>query len=70
MSDPLYTPKQRAEVLRRNIFSLPRWMRRVFEAKEHTNEGEEARRRRQIESGFLGAAGRGTTKIGGEDVEL
>ena len=66
MSDPLYTPKQRLEVLRRNIFSLPRWMRRAVKPREHTNENEEGRRRRQIENGVLGDENRGITKIGGE----
>ena len=63
MSDPLYTPEQREEVKRRNRWSLPRWMRRAFAPKVHTHEGEESRRRRQIEGGVLNPENRGTTKL-------
>jgi len=63
MSDPLYTPKERLKVMRQNIGSLPRWMRRQFRSKEHTNEREETRRRRQINDGTLNPESRGTTEV-------
>ena len=59
----LYTPAERENVRRWNVGSLPRWLRRVFEPKEHSRDQEDARRRDQIASGFLGPSSRGTTEV-------
>ena len=65
MSDELYTPEEREVVKKRNLLSLPRWMRTIFdiETRKINRDQEKARRIAQIRSGALNFENRGTVRM-------